>query len=166
MRGNAWFTALQAEITGSFDQKVAVTENDTATLVHCHWHFYWRDEWLDRRCPDELIAAPLLRQLSEARRDISQMSALKKASSPNPGNLMPASLADRQLDHIERMVRSVVRAYPAGPVHGMDQEYWESRLRALMNESDLVAVQQHRVQRLLLDLAKRARPNALKQTAA
>ena len=94
------------------------------------------------------------------------MSALKKASSPNPGNLMPASLADHQLDHIERMVRSVARAYPAGPVHGMDRGYWESRLRALMNESDLVAVQQHRVQRLLQDLAKRVRPNALTQTAA
>jgi hypothetical protein len=94
------------------------------------------------------------------------MSALKKAPPPNPGNLLPASLADRQLDHIERMVRSVARANSAGPVHGMDQGYWESRLRALMNESDLVAVQQHRVQRLLQDLAKRARPNALKQTAA
>jgi hypothetical protein len=94
------------------------------------------------------------------------MSALKKAPPPNPGNLLPASLADRQLDHIERMVRSVARANSVGPVHGMDQEYWESRLRALMNESDLVAVQQHRVQRLLQDLAKRARPNALKQTAA
>lgn len=35
-----------------------------------------------------------------------------------------------------------------------------------MNESDLVAVQQHRVKRLLLDLAKRARSNALTQTAA
>jgi hypothetical protein len=94
------------------------------------------------------------------------MSALKQAPSPNPGNLMPASLADHQLDHIERMVRSVARAYPAGPVHGMDRGYWESRLRALMNESDLVAVQQHRVQRLLQDLAKRVRPNALTQTAA
>ncbi|CAN7763403.1 hypothetical protein [Caballeronia sp. dw_19] len=94
------------------------------------------------------------------------MSALKKAPSLNPGNLMPASLADHQLDHIERMVRSVVRVSSAGPVHGMDQEYWESRLRVLMNESDLVAVQQHRVKRLLLDLAKRARPNALTQTAA
>src|SRR5476651_2314868 len=86
-----------------------------------------------------------------------QMSALKNAPSLNPGNLLPASLADRQLDHIERMVRSVARAYPAGPVHGMDQDYWESRLRALANESDLVAVQQHRVQRLLQDLARRAR---------
>lgn len=58
------------------------------------------------------------------------MSALKKAPSLNPGNLMPASLADRQLDHIERMVRSVMRVNSAGPVHGMDQEYWESRLRS------------------------------------
>ena len=94
------------------------------------------------------------------------MSALKRAPSPNPGNLTPASLADRQLDHLERMVRSVARAYPAGPVHGMDQDYWESRLRALMNESDLVAAQQHRVQRLLQDLTTRARPDALKRTAA
>jgi hypothetical protein len=97
------------------------------------------------------------------------MSALKKAPSPNtdnPGNLLPASLADRQLDHIERMVRSVVRANPGGPVHGMDHEYWETRLRALADASDLVAVQQHRVQRLLHDLSARARPNALKQTAA
>ncbi|MGX6999115.1 hypothetical protein [Caballeronia sp. KNU42] len=94
------------------------------------------------------------------------MSALKKAPSPIPGNLMPASLADRQLDHIERMVRTVVRASTVGPVHGMDQKYWESRIRALVSENHLVAVQQHRVQRLLQDLAKRARPNALKRTAA
>ncbi len=94
------------------------------------------------------------------------MNALKKAPSLSHGNLLPASLADRQLDHIEHMVRSVARAYPAGPVHGMDKEYWESRLRALMNESDLVAVQRHRAQRLLQDLAKRVRPNVLKQTAA
>jgi hypothetical protein len=94
------------------------------------------------------------------------MSALKKVPSPSPGNLLPASLADRQLDHIERMVRSVARANPVGPVHGMDQEYWESRIRALVKENNLVAVQQHRVQRLLKDLSKRARPNALKKTAA
>lgn len=79
---------------------------------------------------------------------------------------MPASLADRQLDHIERMVRTVVRTSTVGPVHGMDQKYWESRIRALVSENHLVAVQQHRVQRLLQDLAKRARPNALKRTAA
>jgi hypothetical protein len=72
MRGNAWFTALQAEITGSFDQKAAVTENDTATFVHRHWSLYWQNERLDQRCPDELIATPFLRQLSEARRDISK----------------------------------------------------------------------------------------------
>jgi hypothetical protein len=94
------------------------------------------------------------------------MSALKRAPSPNRGNLMPASLADRQLDHIERMVRSVVRASAAEPVHGMDQEYWESRILALVSENSLVAVQQHRVQRLLQDLAKRVRPSALNRTAA
>jgi len=94
------------------------------------------------------------------------MSALNNAPSPKPCNLLPASLADSQLDHIERMVRSVVRANPAGPVHGMDQEYWESRIHTLVNENNLVTVQQHRVQRLLQDLAKRARPNALKRTAA
>jgi hypothetical protein len=126
----------------------------------------WQDERSDGRCPDKIIAARFLRQLSEARRDISKMSALKKAPSPNPGNLMPASVADRQLDHIERMVRSVVRASTAGPVHGMDQDYWESRIRVLVNENNLVAVQQHRVQRLLQDLAKRARPNVLKRKAA
>jgi hypothetical protein len=93
------------------------------------------------------------------------MSASKNAPSPIPGKL-PASLADRQLDHIERMVRSVARANPVGPVHGMDQEYWESRIRALVKENNLVAVQQHRVQRLLKDLSKRVRPNALKKTAA
>jgi hypothetical protein len=82
-------------------------------------------------------------KLSEA-----QMSALKKAPSPGPGNLLPARLADRQLDHVERMLRSVARANPAGPVHDMDLEYWESRIRALVKENTLVAVQQHRVQRL------------------
>ena len=59
-----------------------------------------------------------------------------------------------------------MRTSTVGPVHGMDQKYWESRIRALVSENHLVAVQQHRVQRLLQDLAKRARPNALKRTAA
>ncbi|SAL50409.1 hypothetical protein AWB69_05113 [Caballeronia udeis] len=97
------------------------------------------------------------------------MSTSKKVPWPNlgvPGNLLPASLADRQLDHLERMVRTIVRANPARPVHGMDQGYWESRLHALVNENNLVAVQQHRVQRLLQDLAQRARPNAFNRTAA
>jgi hypothetical protein len=147
-------------------QAPSTNRHDAATFGHRHGSLYWLNERLDQRCPSELIATFFLRQLSEARRDISQMSALNKAPSPSPGNLLPASLADRQLDHIERMVRSVARANSAGAVHGMDRQYWESRLRALVSESALVAAQQHRVQRLLQDLAKRARPNALKQTAA
>jgi hypothetical protein len=35
-------------------------------------HLHWRNERLDQRCPDELNAIPFLRQLSEARRDISK----------------------------------------------------------------------------------------------
>jgi hypothetical protein len=72
MRGNAWFTALQAGNAGSFPQKAAVTENDTAALDHRHGYVYWQNERLDQRCPNELIATPFLRQLSEARRDISK----------------------------------------------------------------------------------------------
>ena len=94
------------------------------------------------------------------------MSALNNAPSSSPGNLLPASLADRQLDHIERMVRSVVRANPDGPVHGMDHGYWEGRIHTLVNENNLLTVQQHRVQRLLQDLAKRTRPSTLQRTAA
>jgi len=46
------------------------------------------------------------------------------------------------------MLRSVARTNPDGPVHDMDLECWESRIRALVKENTLVAVQQHRVQRL------------------
>ena len=72
-------------------------------------------------------------------------------------NLLPASLADRQLDHLERMVRTVGQNNLAGPVHGMDLEYWENRIRALVEGNNLVAVQQLRVKRLLRDLESRTK---------
>jgi hypothetical protein len=80
------------------------------------------------------------------------MNTLKKALSLTTENLRPASLADRQLDHLERMIRSVARNNPDGPVHGMNPEYWESRILALVEGNDLLAVQQHRVKRLLKEL--------------
>jgi hypothetical protein len=102
---------------------------------------------------------------SEGRRDTC-MNAPKKAPSPRSENLLPASLADRQLDHLERMIRSVAQNNPAGPVHGMDPEYWKSRIRALVEENNLVAVQQHRVKRLLKDLENRTKSRTLNRTAA
>jgi hypothetical protein len=53
-------------------KRAAPTEHGAATLIHRQWCLYWQDEQLDRRCPDESIAAPFLRRLSEAPRDITE----------------------------------------------------------------------------------------------
>jgi hypothetical protein len=94
------------------------------------------------------------------------MNAPKKTPSLRSENLLPASLADHQLDHLERMVRTVAQNNLAGPVHGMDPEYWRSRICALVEENNLVAAQQHRVKRLLKDLESRTKSRTLDRTAA
>jgi hypothetical protein len=94
------------------------------------------------------------------------MSTQKKAPLFRSENLLPASLADRQLDHLERMVRTVGQNNLAGPVHGMDLEYWENRIRALVEGNNLVAVQQLRVKRLLRDLQSRTKSRSPDRAAA
>ncbi|SAK57781.1 hypothetical protein [Caballeronia ptereochthonis] len=81
------------------------------------------------------------------------MSA-KKHPAPTGGALLPASLADAQIDHFERIVRHITRADAGAAYRGLDHEYSKKRLRKLVETHDLVAVQRRRVL-LLLDLLER-----------
>ncbi len=94
------------------------------------------------------------------------MNAQKKTPRPGTENLLPASLADQRLDHLERMIRTIVKNSPAGTVHGMDPDYWQSRIQALVDESNLLVVQQQRVRRLLTELQKRAKSITMDRSAA
>ena len=94
------------------------------------------------------------------------MNALKKTPPIKAENLLPARLADQQLDHLERMIGSMVKTSPAAPVLGLDPEYWESRVRALVEENNLLVVQQQRVQRVLIKLQRRAENKMMIRTAA
>jgi hypothetical protein len=94
------------------------------------------------------------------------MNSLKKTPSLRTENLLPASLADHQLDHLELMIRSVAQNNLDRPVRGMDPEYWQSRIRALVEGTRLLDVQQQRVQRLLKELQKRAQAWTMNRSAA
>ncbi len=94
------------------------------------------------------------------------MNALKKPPPIKAENLLPSRLADQQLDHLERMIGSIVKNSPAAPVLGLDPEYWESRVRALVEENNLLVVQQQRVQRLLIKLQQRVKNKTMDPTAA
>jgi hypothetical protein len=76
------------------------------------------------------------------------MSAIPKPVAPRTGNLLPAILADAELDHVERMVQYMSRAQASRTPRGIDGEYWKKRLRALEATYDLVATQRRRVARL------------------
>ncbi|WP_321842845.1 hypothetical protein [Paraburkholderia bannensis] len=76
------------------------------------------------------------------------MSAIPKPQVPKTGNLLPANLADAELDHVERMVQYMNRAQAAHTPRGIDGEYWKKRLRVLEATYDLVATQRRRVARL------------------
>ncbi|HEV3426841.1 MAG TPA: hypothetical protein VG320_03070 [Paraburkholderia sp.] len=76
------------------------------------------------------------------------MSAIPKSHPPGTGGLLPAILADAELDHVERMVQYMSRAQAARSPRGIDGEYWKKRLRALEATYDLVATQRQRVARL------------------
>lgn len=94
------------------------------------------------------------------------MSTPTRLRPPDPGTLKPSSLADTQIDHIERMVRAVLRGSVADIVSGMDPQYWKSRVHALVKETNLVAVQQQRVKRLLDEIDYKTRSKPQKRTAA
>jgi hypothetical protein len=94
------------------------------------------------------------------------MSATEKQPTTRGGGLRPASLADSELDHLERMVQHVMRG-EAGSTYGkLDHEYWEKRIRALVETHELVATQRQRVIRLLDLLEREALFRARSPTAA
>lgn len=76
------------------------------------------------------------------------MSAIPKPPTQGTGGLLPAILADAELDHVERMVQYMSRMQAARSPRGIDGKYWKKRLRALEATYDLVATQRRRVARL------------------
>lgn len=115
---------------------------------------------------------------SETRRKPPQPSAgAAKISTNEPattptktGGLLPARLADAQLDHVERMVQFLSFAAVANATRGIDREYCRKRLQTLEQTHDLVASQRLRIAKLLqlleragaatLDPTPRSRPDA------
>jgi len=84
------------------------------------------------------------------------MNATNKQPTTEVGGLRPASLADSELDHLERIVQYVTRSDKTSDVCQLDHEYWEKRVRALGDTHDLVATQRRRVVRLLELLEREA----------
>lgn len=84
------------------------------------------------------------------------MRSIPQPQRPNAGTLLPASLADTELDHIERMIQFVTRTQGAGSPRGIDAGYWNKRLHALEQTHDLVATQRQRVARLF-DMLERGK---------
>jgi hypothetical protein len=82
------------------------------------------------------------------------MSGTEKQPTTRAGGLRSASLADGELDHLERMVQHMTRGEANDAFSKLDHEYWEKRIRALVDTHELVATQRQRVIRLL-DLLER-----------
>ncbi|SAK47926.1 hypothetical protein AWB76_01111 [Caballeronia temeraria] len=79
--------------------------------------------------------------------------------------LKPARLADAQLDHLEHMIRSFALSGDPKALANLDHTYWQRRLAALGEESDLVSTQRARVLRLL-DLLVQDRSTGADKAAA
>ncbi|CAD6561223.1 hypothetical protein LMG27952_07399 [Paraburkholderia hiiakae] len=77
------------------------------------------------------------------------MTTLAKHVPPKITGLLPAALADTQLDHVERMVQYYTHHQDDGAVSGFDYAYWRKRLRAVAETYDLVATQRKRIVGLL-----------------
>lgn len=95
--------------------------------------------------------------------------SMPKTSTPcfdDPAKRLPSSLADNQLDHLERMIVSFARSNKPNVLGWLDHEYWEKRIRTLTEENDLVATQRHRVIRLLDMLERNVVLSAHNRTAA
>ncbi|HYS63701.1 MAG TPA: hypothetical protein VEN30_07785 [Paraburkholderia sp.] len=78
----------------------------------------------------------------------------------------PASLVDRQLEHLENMVGYVSREGGAGVLYPLDHDYWEKRIRALEETHELIASQRQRLTRLLTRLTSEAQVALKPCTAA
>jgi hypothetical protein len=76
------------------------------------------------------------------------MSRTQNPQRPNTGTLLPAMLADAELNHVERMVQYISRAHGGTAARGIDREYLKKRLRALEQTYDLVTTQRQRVANL------------------
>jgi hypothetical protein len=83
------------------------------------------------------------------------MSTPARHAPPKPAGRLPATLADTQLDHVERMVQYFTHRQDAA-VSGFDHAYWRKRLRAVAETYDLVASQRSRVISLLDRLEREA----------
>ncbi|WP_042338458.1 hypothetical protein [Paraburkholderia ferrariae] len=68
--------------------------------------------------------------------------------------LLPARLADAQLEHMERLVQYWTHADAVLARRGIDHEYWKQRLRALAQTYDLATSQRQRLL-AMLDLIER-----------
>ncbi|WP_185496774.1 hypothetical protein [Paraburkholderia tropica] len=98
-----------------------------------------------------------LMSTSETRRKPPQPSAVPAKKSTNEpaatsaknAGLLPARLADAQLDHVERMVQFLSFATVANATRGIDREYCRKRLQTLEQTHDLVASQRSRIAKLL-----------------
>lgn len=85
------------------------------------------------------------------------MRSIPQPQRPTAGSLKPASLADTELDHVERMVQYVTRSQGASSPRGIDADYWKKRLRALEQTYDLVTAQRQRVA-MLVEMLERGKP--------
>lgn len=79
--------------------------------------------------------------------------------------LRSATLADAELEHLERMVQYIVRRTETDNTSRLDYEYWTKRLLALAQTHDLVTTQRQRVIGLL-DLLEREMLYQSRRTAA
>jgi hypothetical protein len=77
-----------------------------------------------------------------------KMRTQAKPVPPKTAGLLPATLADTQLDHVERMVQYFTHNKGAA-VSGFDYAYWRKRLRTVAETYDLVATQRKRIVGLL-----------------
>jgi hypothetical protein len=84
------------------------------------------------------------------------MKEVKKQVLNEPERLRSANLADIELDHLERMVQYVTSSDGIKNKTQLDREYWERRLRSLLQTHDLVVTQRRRVLTLLDRLEREA----------
>lgn len=85
------------------------------------------------------------------------MSRTNTQPAAQHGGRSPASLVDKQLDHLENMVEYVSREGAIAVSHAFDSEYWEKRIRGLEQTYELIGSQRQRIARLLERLARDAR---------